>query len=290
MSYELKLERARAVVVGHNEVLPEGEQQIDWCKFEKDLRSIGGTTDAALRQVSFEDLQAAGLPKLIARQVAGIFREGTDEGKELTHVSAKKAERMSPQELVQAYDPRDPDNPVGTRLRTLSKGLRFVVLSGDGSVHHEATAKLLAEVRDGNGDRETFAIGNRPHRTYRVGERPQQRSDENPLYRGRALRPDGTCDQTNRSWEGISDEVRTLLWLAVHETHELAIRSVDDSHRVLDLVVGDDKAAEKIRGRYQRASITYDELKAAGNLPTLKVSRGTTADRREDAFAGHRKY
>lgn len=275
MAYEEKIERVRALVEQHNSQVIEGDR-ISADVIIGKIRGIGGTSESLLRECSFEDLEACGLPKLLARQAARIFRDSDKapaapaDGRPA--ITMKKAAAMSARELVEHYDPRDADNPVGRRLRELSRVKKFLVFV-DGRVDVESSIKLLEEIMDGHDDREFVPVAGVPQRTYAVGVRPNQMVDTNPLYPNRTLRPDGTCDQTNRSWDGVPHEVRVLLYLAVRNG-ELKITRLDDAHEALDRIVGNTDALGTLRLRYARASLEMDELAAAGSLPSLKVARG----------------
>jgi hypothetical protein len=178
---------------------------------------------------------------------------------------------MTPRELVEAFDPEDYSNPVGQRLAAVSKGEKFIVYSDARLVDVETTFKLLNEIKSGYPGRDDVDVNGAIKKVYRLGELPENYADENPLYRDRPLRPDGTCDQTGRSWEGIDLSVRQFVRVAMDEgelkvTHELA-------HDTLDIVMEKD-ALKKLRQRYRKAAIKFDELAKTGDLPTLKIPLG----------------
>jgi hypothetical protein len=279
--YESKLEKAKGLIEKHNAGLDE-KDRLNADAFVADLKKAGGTTDEGLRQCSWEDLQDCGLPKLLAKQVATVFREGgTEEKKDV--VTEKKAGGMTVQQLLEHYDPRDADNHVGKRLTTLAKSQRCVIFNSDSSVNVGASEKLIAEIRDGYPERETFPVDGRPMKIYRVGERPQELADENPLYPGRLLRPNGDCDQTNRSWEGVSYEVRVLLYLAVTKTNELRIDSVGKAQDEMDRAIATN-VMQFLPSRYPKASLLFDELKSRSELPSLKLPKGNQDGRPQDPF------
>lgn len=293
MSHELKIDRAKAVIAEHNKGLPDGVEAVDAEAFLHELRKLGGTTDDGLKACSWEDLEQAGLPRLLAKQVARIFREGNDEDRSKP-ITEKVALGMTPRELIEHYDPRDPENAVGKRLLDLSKGKRFVVFNDDGAVRVGESVKLLEEVRSDHPERDHFTIDGRPRKTYRVGERLPETADENPLYAGEMLRPDGTCTRTDRDWSTVPHDVRVLVFLAAAKSGEIRVNSLDDAHRVIDLASTPD-AADQIRKRYPVSSVLFDELEREGKLPTLKVRRGGTAGAGRvqnpfEANARHQRY
>ena len=65
------------------------------------------------------------------------------------------------------------------------------------------------------------------------GDKKKEMVDENPIYAGRPLRPDGTCDQLNRSWEGVPLAIRQIIHIAINDTRELMV-SHTAAHDLLD--------------------------------------------------------
>lgn len=282
MTYENKIERARQLVEEHNQALPESP--VDFEKFFSELKKAGGTSEETLKACSFEELADMGLPKLLARRVAAIFRESDDSSSRRPVISSHRVQGMSVAELVTNYDPREAENPVGKRLTELSKSKPCIVFNGDGTVNIESSVQLINEIRDDYPAREGFAVDGIPQPLYKIGERLVQLGDENPLYPGRLLRPGEECDQTNRSWEGISHTLRVLLHLAVTRTHELRIESIQQADAAMDLALAED-GEKKTRRLYPNASILFDDLKSKGTLPTLKIARGGLTSGQKSPFA-----
>jgi len=277
MSYEDRIEQVKQIIADHNQALGgEGKDgYVDWEKFLADLRKTGGIDEVALALCSWEELKKIGLPQLLAKKVANAFREKADGASKQRRVSPQVAARMLDEELISAYNPREHDNAVGSELLKRTQGKRCIVFNPDGTVNVEISKNLLEEIRDNHDERTTFIVDARPQKTYRVGERPDMVSDENPLYTGRILRPDGTCDQTNRSWDGVPFPVRAIIYLAVTETHEIPTdKNLMDAHTIMDLAMRED-AGEVVRQRFSDASMRYDELEGAGQLPPLKIIRNT---------------
>ena len=77
MNYEQKLESVCQIVEDHNgQVSDEGK--INFAEFKTNLLKLGGTNERALNLCSYEDLQSFGLPILLAKQCAEIFRKKSD--------------------------------------------------------------------------------------------------------------------------------------------------------------------------------------------------------------------
>lgn len=303
MSYEDRIQAALSLVQRHNEAVGgEGKPGfINPDQFITCLKVSGGTSEERLAAFMFEDLLACmpghtigGVevkPHILAKEIAKVFRAGhqkpdkaekaEDPGKR--PVSSKKAEKMTPRELVEHFDPEDYSNPVGERLAAISKGEKFIVYSEGRIVDVDTTFKLLTEIKGGYPGRDDVDVNGVVKKVYKVGDLPENYADENPLYRDRPLRPDGTCDQTGRSWEGVDLAVRQLVRLAM-DTGELNVTH-ETAHNVLDMVMQPNPLA-KLRSRYRKASIRFDELAKTGDLPTLKIPLGEGGSESTNPFAG----
>lgn len=276
MSYNDRIDAALAAIKQHNEAVG-GEGKPGYLNpddFISKIKAYGGTSEERLSAMMWEDILACmpgdSKPTMLAKDIAKVFRksEQANQQSDKRPVSGKKAEKMTPRELVEAFDPEDSSNPVGVRLAAISKGEKFIVYSDGRIVNVDATFKILTEIKGGYSGRDDVDVGGVIKKVYRIGELPENYADENPLYRDRPLRPDGTCDQTGRSWEGVDLAVRQLIRVAMDTgelkvTHELA-------HNTLDAVMEAD-ALKKLRSRYRKAAVEFDTLAKTGDLPSLKI-------------------
>tara|TARA_Y100000034_G_scaffold104648_1_gene131361 strand:- start:17521 stop:18504 length:984 start_codon:yes stop_codon:yes gene_type:complete len=281
-----KFARVRSVLSEHNSEIGEnkpGYVNID--EFFSCIKVLGGTSEERLRRFSHEEI-ADCLPTvriggeggrevkqmILAKEIAGIFREKDNasekKDKGQRPVTSKKAERMTLEELVNAYDPTEPDSPVAERLSKISRGESFLVYSQGREVDVVSTLSLLKEVKQGYAGRDKITVNGSLKKVYSIGYLPENYADENPLYPGRPLRPDGTCDQTNRSWEGVELKLRQLARIAV-DRGDIKV-SRESSHDVLDLLVGID-AIKAFSTRYADAVIAFDELSEQDKLPRLRI-------------------
>jgi hypothetical protein len=265
-----KLDKALDLIRESNKTYPV---PIDIEKFKTELTKLGATSDDALRQCTWEDLGECGLPKLLARQVAQIFRQ--ESGITVS---------FTPRQLVERYAPVDKLSMAYRKLVSIAGDKRFVVFDSKGQVDVDTSSKLLEETMNGYPPVETVNVKGRPCRVYRLGERPTNMADQNPVYPTRPLRPDQTCDQTNRSWNGVDKEVRQIVLLAITRTKEA---SVADVHTIIDLAISEN-AVEKVRVRFNKASILYDELVATESLPSMKISLSPSES--ENNPFGNRTY
>ena len=292
MSYNDRIDAALAAINQHNEAVGgEGKPGfLNSDDFLACVKASGGTSDERLSALSHEDLLACmpaspnGIkPRILAREIANIFRNKAVVTDDKRPVTGRRAEKMTPRELVEAFDPEDYSNPVGVRLATISKGEKFIVYSDGRMVDVDTTFKLLSEIKGGYPGRNDIDVNGSIKKVYGLGELPENYADENPIYRDRPLRPDGTCDQTGRSWEGVDLSVRQLIRVAMDEgelkiTHEVA-------HNILDAVLETD-ALKKLRSRYRKAAIKFDELVKTGDLPTLKIPLDGGGSESTSPFAG----
>jgi len=287
MSYDQKIESARKVIDEHNS---NADTSINFDDFLKKLKEMGGSSEEALKAASWDDLKDCGLPKIMARRLTYLFRQdGDGESGKSAYVSEKKVAGLSYKELVERYNPKDVKNPVGKRLRDLSDGKKCVVFNDDSKVNVVETLKLLEDIINGLPEVETAFVCNRPFPVYSIGERPDFYVDENPIYQGRPLRSNETCDQTGRSWQGVSIDVRQFLWMAV-DYGELEVSSVADAHDILDRVLSKDCSIDSLRGRYPQTSKNFDAVSKVGNLPVLKIRVGETGIRGNDPFGSNTTY
>jgi hypothetical protein len=285
MSIQEKFEGVRALVEQHNAVLG-GETAVGYVnpdQFIECIKLAGGTTEDRLKGMSYEDIlqclptraNPAGGPPIkpvgVAKDIARIFRgkEDSTNTHESRPVSAKKADKMTLRELVEAYDPEESENPVGKRLKDISRGEKFIVFTSGRTLDVDSTLKLLQEVKQGYNGRENFEVNGEINEVHRVGDLPDNFVEENPLYRNRPLRPDGTCDQTNRSWNGVPMNVRQLIRVAM-DNGNLKDISFERVHDIMDMIMEGD-AFTKLTKRYPAAALEFKKLADVGRLPALKL-------------------
>ena len=287
MNYDQKINSAKNLITTHNE---NADKKIEFEDFISKLRESGGTSIEALRQCSYEDLEVCGLPRLLAKTVAQIFRQSNGESKtKSAYISRAKASMMTPKELLERYNYKDPNNEVGRRLKSIVDNKKCIVFDSDNKVDIEASATLIDEIMEGLPEVSVCTVGDKPSDVYRIGEKPDSYADINPIYPTRFLRKNGVCDQTGRSWESVSLIVRQLLYVAITETNELEISNIDKAHNVMDMAIRED-AEKTIRQRYKRASIKYDELVKIGKLPHLKKKINGSDDSNNNPFGKNKVY
>lgn len=268
--YDQRISAAKKIIQEHNSNVDK-KFQTNVEEFINNLQEMGGTTAEAIKQCSWEDIERCGVPRLIAKQISRLFRQPLkDEKRKSSYVSNKKAERMTIEELIERYNPIDSTNAVAKKLKEKSKGNRFIIFNDDGSINVKQSTRLLRESMKGYPERNTCIIDWVPRKVYKVGDNPHQFAEENPLYPGRMLRSDGTCDQTGRSWNNVDNIIKQIIYISIKFTNELSISTINDAHQIIDLVMSS-KDVKHIKSRFPQASIKYDELKEEGKLPTLRI-------------------
>jgi len=290
MSVQQFFDAARSVLEQHNEAIGEGNPgfvQID--QFIDCIKAIGGSSPAALADFSNENI-ANCLPNYpgpygtvkpwpLAKAINKAFKKVAKEQRlesgepEKSKFTGKKsAKRMSLEELVHALDPEEPTSAVGKRLLEISRGEPFIIYSSGRMIDHDATIKLLQEVKIGHEGRSVYE----GKRVYPVGDLPENYADENPLYRGRPLRPDGTCDQLDRSWEGVPHEVRQFIAFATEYQNGIDIIGKggrDRAHAAMDMALASN-ALSILKRRYPEIAVEFEEAKKLGKLPILQIPLG----------------
>jgi len=266
--------------------------------FEYRVKESGAITEEGLALLSHEDIgdilvkaqvSVDAVPKVLAKQVAGVFRSSESKsGCKSGYVSSRKAEAMTLRELLEAYDPLDPDNSVGSRLKSLSGGKPFLVFNYDAkSLNVDDSLFLLEEVRAGYNPRQHY--NGEP--VCKVGDVGVHLCvNENPLFPGRPLRSDGTCDMTNRSWKGVSLETEQLASL-IDLSSESSRKAGVTANTILDIVevAGAKDGFKRLGDRFPEALVKFNTLKREGKLPSLQVYLNPLTKKPTSLFSGGKK-
>jgi len=270
MSYESKLDGARAILEAHNS---QSTKKVDIETFFTNLTEMGGSSEDSLSAASWEDLESCGVPRILARRIATLFRGEQQQTQGIQKVileendPEKLAKAMTPAQLLDAYDPKQLKTPVAERLKFHSEGKKFIVFNDDGTINKEVSLKLLSELDD-HGEMQTFVTPDGDVRpTYAVGERPDQVANEHPLFPGVALRNGMSaigCD-----WDKVDWKTKKTLYLAVTETLEI------DMSKMHELDVYTLAVTGMVGRRCIDAAKLYKEREALGNLPSLRAKLGS---------------
>ena len=299
MSIQQLYDAARAILDEHNAVLGNNSPaRIDPDAFILALQMAGGTAEDRLKlshekllplltssmdlgKIPISEQEKIPKPVAIASAIAKVLRGGTDTSKdERRPISDKKASRMTLKELVENFDPEEPTSTIGERLSKIAEDEPFIVYLDGREIDVEATLTLLKEVKKGYEGRELYGEEGEEKKVYAIGELPDNDVEENPIYRGRPLRPDGTCDQLSRSWEGISQEVRQFIAFALeHESGPEIEGDRDKAWALFDHALA---GMKQLRKRYAKVAVDFDEAKKKNALPNLLITLNQSADFEDD--------
>jgi hypothetical protein len=291
-TYQSKLDEVRNLLEAFNK---SASTDINFDEFLKKLKAAGGVTEAALRECRWEDIMDFGVPKLLARQVAAIFRQSAEPKREKA-LKPHQVQELTIRELLERYDPAETDHLVNQRLLTISKGYPCIVFNDDGKANVDASVYLVQEIKDGYEPRKTYIVNGAPQELKRVNERADDYVDENPLFAGRALRggSEQICDITNRRWDSCPKKYRQVLHIAVNVTKELEIRNASQAHDVLDKIVNKHEEAISVwlGERFPNAMIKWQKMDKLNELPSLKLVRSKLATNKSNDpfYTGHRIY
>jgi len=297
--YDNKIQTARNLIKSHNENVSE-KFQVDIEDFIENLQQMGGTSEETLSACTWEDLQDCGLPKILSRRIANIFRKKNGIGSnKSSYVSKQKAESMGLEELIERYNPKDPYNAVGQRLKLISEGKKFLVFDDDGTLNVEESKKRLDDIIDGHEEIESIFIDDKPVTLYAVGERLDLVTYIDPIFK-KPLRKGELCSITKRSWSNIEKDIKQLIYLAVHCTGELSVRvdqcgsysnDIFSAHEIIDMAE-DENAFRKISVRCPEAALYFKKKKKIGDLPNLMTSiqASRKIDKSNDPFYGNKVY
>lgn len=269
MVYQDKIDRVREVISDHNSNVGK-EDQVDFEKFLSCLKKAGGTTESTLSECTWEDLEDCGLPKLLAKRVASVFR--SSDNQEVKVVSAKKADKMSLAELVTSFDPEDVSSPVARRLKEISNDQPFIVYKNGRIVDITETLTLISDIKAGfPAITEITTSDGDVKKVYKIGQLPSNLVDENPLYPGLPLRRD-VCSQTGKSWTNISISTRQLVRVIYDVVYKGRI-NIDIAHNLIQQA-SSSNAEKELKLKYRQAAIEFDRLKEHDSLPKLKMTLG----------------
>lgn len=258
MTYADRIAAVRQLIESHNATC---DGKIDFDAFLKKLSELGGVTEDTLAAATWEDLQEAGLPKILAKRAAQLFRQ--EELQKDEPKSSGKLKNMSARELIAKLDYTDPKSAVAVRLKQLADNKRFLVIGEDGKLIEDLTLMLFSEL-DEFGEREyLIEKAQKFYPVYAIGEQPFKVTREHPLFPGQPLRPNGDSNN-GLKWGEIPDNICHLLRFAIVDTKELrvGIGQFDQANYAseadLFLFAKNDNAWQILSIRCPKARILYE--------------------------------
>lgn len=259
------------------------------------LRAHGGTSLAALREARWEDLAEAGIPRLLTRRVAKLFRDGEsgeepESGVGLAQIAAalKSARDRETPELIDAYNPDDPTNPVAQALRERFGDRAFLVFDVSNVFDRAATKELAKSVAQGHPIDEVYVYpGGAEVKIYPVGGRPDLILDLSPVFQ-RPM-PAGTCPDDRCAWGSVPLEVRQLVRLII----EAGIMHMNRGTSLNLFRMATETGFAGLSESFPDAARLFREREALGTLPVLRARVGAENERKhKNPFGvptGHRQ-
>jgi len=199
-----------------------------------------------------------------------------------------KLEDVEPSELLMSYHPEQPNHPITVALKKRFGDKKVIVFKPDSKVIDiEVTANYIADLEQGYEEEETIESDGVLVRIYAVGQVPNQMIEEDPLFKGKALkRGRSTVNRVN--WSDIGLEVRQFCRIIVDRTDI----DVNDRFEVQELMklarTQENKASIKgltsLRKMYPEADLEYRELACKNELPKLILTMESANDQKQNPF------
>jgi len=199
----------------------------------KKLRKAGAAVEAAARQMSFEEIEAAGLPKTLARVVASLWRAEekpvalvttqsethrptSEDAMMALATSLRLASQMSDAELLAIYKPNERDDVI-QELDKRARGKRFIVFADKTSltINRPTSEKHLELIKQGVEIGETTMIDGVLCEMHRAGELPIASLDICPVHECHLV--DGFCPQCNFNWKGVPQDLLETVWIYINQ-------------------------------------------------------------------------
>ncbi len=266
-----KREVARTFIEQYNAKVDES-YKVDVDEFFNHLSDYGAVDDESYAFLKWEDLENAGLPKLLARRVAQeVFRVFSpafaDAG--VVQGNPKQSVRsLSYRELLEQCNPSDPTCKLSIRLDKLARSQPFIVYVANGAevpltVDVDKSLYLLEELIEGLEPRPHYVKDGGVFRIYKIWEKVDKLVDEHPLYAGESLRRGHSV--AGLDWGSVDLKVRQLLRVAVQDG---VISKSANEHDIFDLT---EKPYDKLAARFPAQALKLEDMIRTNSAPTLKI-------------------
>lgn len=169
--------------------------------------------------------------------------------------------------LLSYYDPKNNSIPqVSDQLEKLQAqyGNFIAYKPGTSELAIEEIAGYIEDRKAGFPAQTFIQVGGMPSQLYKVGEAPDVFLDEDPLFSGSPLRR-GRSTHNQLDWTKISHEIRTLVRILKERNCKLP----NDTFSLQQFI---EQAVDKIANQNPEAFLEWQNRKALGTLPSLKVT------------------
>lgn len=186
-----------------------------------DLNKAGVVNEGFAAEMTVQDvLEAISVPTPVARRIVKALGNQQADGEQKIVVICDDpktmALRMNNRQLIESYNPDEPDSPIGVRLVEKAGDAPIIVWNDDdGTVLVDPSVTCLEDVIAGPFPTRTSMVVNGSTRpVLPVGVRPNVWADENPVVPNEILRRDGTSSK-NVPWGSIDKDIQSLLRAAL---------------------------------------------------------------------------
>ena len=293
--YDRKIEEAQTIISEHNSKLAESQTQLNWDEILNKIVGLGGTTAETLSEMTWEDLEDCGIPRVLARRVAKVLRKKEEQTTKLPSKSALRV--MGILDLLKLYDPASDNNHLVQKelVSRTDSSTRFIVFNDNNTVDAELSHKLWKVFKDTGLEGPITNVGTgTPRKTYQIGQTPAKTLDENPLIEGRPL-IDGCCDKSNINWADVPLFVRQFVRVIIDETGSFGeVSDMQDFFERLDKMSkssgGWAGVSPAMSSRYPESWVIFEELRDDNKLPSLVIKSGSKSKKSNNPFGSHQTY
>lgn len=267
-TYDAKITAFKELLTQFNTHIDE-DARVDVEGVVKKLRTSGATTDEALKACSWEDIKDCGVPVLLAKQAAKIFRGKVEESAPTDSTAAlvemlKGVDKMEIEELVQKYDPAKPKSPVAVELSKRFANTKPLVFTVEGEFDREATLERMRQIEQGLPVEDTHFYkkgGLVP--AYAVGQGPSKIFDLCPIEKTILL--SSQSSQLHLDWSSVDRRTRQLVAIAAEKEGLTVAKRTECKALWRAAKEGFDTVAEE----YPEAAMEFRSRETLGTLPTL---------------------
>lgn len=180
----------------------------------------------------------------------------------------------SDRELLEHYD-RDATEIIEI-LHKRTRGRPCKVFNDDNTLNIAESEKLV-RIAKRQPTLEVIIIGDKAFKVYPADKFPDETIDASPFFPQFPL-VDGYCSQSDTNWNGINKELRILAHLQaryIEKTINMRdLKEIHDAAKTATMIGrtdGDNIMRIRMREKFPRAALKYDELEKLNKLPTLQI-------------------
>lgn len=268
----------RKLLTEFNGSVDEGSK-VDIDKVCSALAKAGGGLPAAAKEMSYEDVTAAGVAPAIARAISKVWRGGEGNEKQAPKPGAQEVqvggatgsledlafiignvESLNDTVLLKNYQPLGRSDIINA-LNDRADGKPFIVFADAQSlrVDQERSFDILQLIKQGVEVGSTTSIDNKLVELFKAGELPDLALGICPIHEVHLIGKAEFCPKCNRGWAGVSMDVRELVWVHVQNVLADKPKAQDPRLQQIHAALGD--ANDQY---WAQAKLEHEKLKATG--------------------------